>query len=135
MWNLYELYSDMLLLSEPFNPEKHLIDNNADNHKWENLIKAVIETEYKTYQQLCDVEARRLRQINQPININPQISMPQIPPNLNEQQIQQFLQNWLSQNLPALLKEATKLAVDQFLKAQPSGQIELKITDKLWKKK
>lgn len=135
LWKLYELYSKMLLLSEPFDPEKYLIDNNKDNHKWHDLIKAVIETEYEIYQQLSDVETRRLRQINQPININPQISMPQIPPNLNEQEIQQFLQEWLSMNLPIMLKEATKSAIEAFLKTQPSGQIELKITDKLWKKK
>ena len=95
----------------------------------------MIETEYDSWQQLCDVEAKRLRQVNQPINLNPQISLPQVPPNLNEQQIQQFLQNWLSQNLPVLLQNATKDAIEAFLKTQPSGQIELKVTDKLWKKK
>lgn len=56
-------------------------------------------------------------------------------PNLNEQQIQQFLQTWLSQNLPILLQNATKDAIEAFLKTQPSGQIELKVTDKLWEKK
>ena len=135
LWSLYELYAKELELQEPFNPEKYLSENGMDNHKWNDLKKAMIETEYDSWQQLCDVEAKRLRQVNQPINLNPQISLPQVPPNLNEQQIQQFLQTWLSQNLPVLLQNATKDAIEAFLKTQPSGQIELKVTDKLWKKK
>jgi Serine dehydrogenase proteinase len=135
LWDLYELYSDEMELKEPFNPEKHLIDNNVDNHKWNNLKKAMIESEYSSYEQLCDIEAKRLRQITQPINLNPQISLPQIPPEMNEQEIQNFLQNWLSQNLPLNLRDATKHAIETFLKTQPSGQIELKVTDKLWIKK
>lgn len=135
LWGLYELYAKELELKEPFNPEKYLSENGMDNHKWNDLKKAMIETEYDSWQQLCDVEAKRLRQVNQPINLNPQISLPQVPPNLNEQQIQQFLQNWLSKNLPVLLQNATKDAIEAFLKTQPSGQIELKVTDKLWKKK
>ena len=134
LWELYEGYATLLVLKEPFNPEKHLTDNNIDNHKWENLKKAMIESEYESYEQLCDIEAKRLRQISQPININPQIALPAIPAGLNEQQIQQFLQTWLSQNLAILLRDATKVAIETFLKTQPSGQIELKITDKLWKK-
>ena len=134
LWELYEDYAAELELKDPFNPEKHLIDNNIDNHKCENLKKALIESEYESYEQVCDIEAKRLRQITQPININPQISMPQVPAGLNEQQIQAFLQNWLNQNLALLLQNATKVAIEAFLKTQPSGQIELKITDKLWKK-
>lgn len=134
LWELYEGYAEILELKEPFNPEKYLIDNNVDNHKWENLKKAMIESEYDSHEQLCDIEVKRLRQINQPINLNPQITLPAIPTGLNEQQIQVFLQNWLSQNLALLLREATKVAIETFLKTQPSGQIELKITEKLWKK-
>jgi hypothetical protein len=134
LWTLYEGYANALELKDPFNPEKHLIDNNIDNHKWENLKKALIESEYDSYEQVCDIEAKRLRQITQPININPQIALPAIPAGLNEQQIQAFLQNWLGQNLALLLQNATKVAIESFLKTQPSGQIELKITDKLWKK-
>lgn len=134
LWELYEDYAAELELKDPFNPEKYLIDNNIDNHKWENLKKALIESEYESYEQVCDIDAKRLRQITQPININPQISMPQVPAGLNEQQIQAFLQNWLNQNLALLLQNATKVAIEAFLKTQPSGHIELKITDKLWKK-
>ena len=135
LWSLYELYARELELKEPFNPEKYLSENGIDNHKWSDLKKVMIETQYDSWQQLCDIEAKRLRQVNQPINLNPQISLPQVPPNLNEQQIQQFLQTWLSQNLPILLQNATKDAIEAFLKTQPSGQIELKVTDKLWEKK
>ncbi|MBL7852087.1 MAG: hypothetical protein JNN04_14390 [Cyclobacteriaceae bacterium] len=134
LWELYQGYAEVMVLKEPFNPEKHLIDNNVDNHKWENLKKAMIESEYGAHEQVCDIEVKRLRQINQAINLNPQIALPGIPAGLNEQQIQAFFQTWLSQNLGILLKEATKAAIEAFLKTQPSGQIELKITDKLWKK-
>jgi len=134
LWQLYQEYAEELFLNEPFNPEKYLTDNSVDNYKWNDLKKGMIETEYETYQHTCDVEAKRLRQITQPININPQISLPSIPSGLNEQQIQQFLQNWLSQNLPILLRDTSKAAVETFLRTQPSGQIELKVTDKLWKK-
>jgi hypothetical protein len=134
LWELYENYAKTLELKEVFNPEKYLIDNNVDIHKWENVKVAMIESEYEAYEQVRDIEAKRLRQITQPINLNPQIALPSIPSGLNEQQIQQFLQNWLSQNLALLLREATKTAIEAFLKTQPSGQTELKITDKLWKK-
>lgn len=97
-----------LELQEPFNPEKYLSENGMDNHKWNDLKKAIIETEYDSWQQLCDIEAKRLRQVNQPINLNPQISLPQVPPNLSEQQIQQFLQTWLSQNLPIVFAKRNK---------------------------
>jgi hypothetical protein len=134
LWDLYKLYSEALELNEPFNPEKHLTDNNIDSHKWSDLKKSIIESEYECFVQTCDIEVRRLRQISQPINLNPQIGLPQIPQGLNEQQIQMFFQTWLSQNLRLLLQDATKIAVETFLKTQPSGQIELKITDKPWKK-
>jgi Serine dehydrogenase proteinase len=134
MWKLYLDYSKELELREPFNPEKYLIDNNVDNHKWQDLKKAMIETEHESYCQLCDIEAKRIRQISQPINLNPQIALPPIPPELNEHQIQEFLQNWLSTNLALHLRETTIVAIEAFLKTQPSGQIELKITDKLWMK-
>ncbi|NMC59320.1 MAG: hypothetical protein GYA51_08065, partial [Candidatus Methanofastidiosa archaeon] len=123
LWDLYKLYSESLELIEPFNPEKHLTDNNIDNHKWSDLKKAIIESEYDCYAQNCDVEVRRLRQITQPINLNPQIALPQIPQGLNEHQIQAFFQAWLSQNLGLLLQNATKIAIETFLKTQPSGQI------------
>lgn len=134
LWDLYKLYAETLELNEPFNPEKYLSDNNIDNHKWIDLKKAIIETEFDCFVQTCDVEAKRLRQITQPINLNPQISLPPVPQGLNEQQIQAFIQNWLSQNLSLVLQNATKIAIETFLKTQPSGQIELKMTDKLWKK-
>jgi hypothetical protein len=134
LWDLYKLYAVTLELNEPFNPEKYLTDNNIDNHKWADLKKTIIETEYECYVQTCDIEVKRLRQITQPINLNPQIALPAIPPGLNEQQIQVFFQTWLTQNLALLLQNATKTAIETFLKTQPSGQIELKITDKLWKK-
>lgn len=139
LWELYEGYAVILELKEIFNPEKYLIDNNVDNYTWTNLKKAMIESEYDSYEQICDIEAKRLRQINQSININPQIVLPTIPPSLipvgsSEQQINAIIQNWLSQNIPVILRDATKVAIEAFLKTQPSGQIELKITEKLWKK-
>lgn len=139
LWELYECYAEILELKELFNPEKYLIDNSIDNHKWSNLRKGMIESEYSSYEQICDIEVKRLRQINQPININPQIVLPTIPAGLipeglNEQQINALIQNWLSQNIAVILRDATKVAIEAFLKTQPSGQIELKLTEKLWKK-
>lgn len=134
LWELFKLYSESLVLNEPFDPERYLINNNVDTHKWSDLKKGIIETEYECYVQTCDIEARRLRQITQPINLNPQISLPQIPHGLNERQIQEFFQNWLNQNLSLVLQNATKVAIETYLKTQPSGKIELKVTDKLWKK-
>lgn len=139
LWKLYEGYAVILELKEIFNPEKYLIDNSIDNHKWDNVKLGMIESEYDSYEQLCDIEVKRLRQINQPININPQIALPAIPEGLiqqgiNEQQMQALIQNWLSQNIALILRDATKVAIEAFLKTQPSGQIELKIFDKLWKK-
>jgi hypothetical protein len=131
LWDLYKLYAVTLELNTLFNPEKYLIDNNLDNYKWNDLKKAIIETEYDCYVQTCDVEVRRLRQITQPINLNPQIVLPQIPKGLNENQIKDFFQTWLNKNLALLLQNATKTAIETFLKTQPSGQIEIKIFEKL----
>lgn len=133
LWDLYEDYAQILELKEDFYPDKYLKDNNVDNYKWENVKVALIESEYETYEQVRDIEAKQLRQISQPINLNPQIALPAIPAGLNEQQIQSFLQDWLSKNLALLLKEATKTAIEAFLKTQPSGQIELKSVAS-WKK-
>lgn len=134
LWKLYLAYADLLQLTEAFLPEQHLNDNNLESHKWNDLRVAVIESEYGGYEQLCDIEAKRLRQISQPINISPQVPLPAIPAGLNEKQIVDFLQEWLSNNLRNMLHEATKIAVEAFLKTQPSGQIELKVMDKSWKK-
>lgn len=79
---------------------------------------------------------KQFRQINQSsISLRPNISLPPIPENLDKNQIEQFLEAWLYQKLPSLLPSATKEAMETFLKTQPSGQIEYKITDKLWKKR
>lgn len=134
LWNLYECYADTLELTEPFNPEKYLNDNAVDSHKWVDLKKAIIESEYDTYEQVCDIEVKRLRQVSQQININPQIQTPTIPVGLNEKEIINYLEGWLSNNLATLLREATNSAIEKFLQTQPSGQIELRIVDKLWKR-
>lgn len=134
LWELYELYAEELELKSPFDPEKHLIDNNVENHKWDDLKKGIIESEFACHINTSDITAKRLRTITKPINLNPQISLPGVPPGLNEQQIQKFLQDWLSKNLGVLLKDATKVAIESFLKTQPSGQIELKVTDNQWNK-
>lgn len=139
LWELYENYAEELKLKEIFNPEKYLSDHDSDSNKWENLKKAMIESEYEAYEQVCDIEVKRLRQINQPININPQITLPNIPTGsipsgLTPQQIQTWIQEWLSQNLVKILKDSTQTAIETFLKTQPSGQIELKHTEKLWRK-
>lgn len=134
LWELYEIYAEDLELKIPFDPEKYLVDNNVEQHKWENLKKGIIESEYDCHINTSDVSAKRLRTITEPVNLNPQITLPGIPPGLNEQQIQMFLQDWLSQNLSVHLKDATKVAIETFLQTQPSGQIELKVTDNQWTK-
>jgi hypothetical protein len=148
MWKLYEQYAETLEMNEPFNPEKYLTDNNIENHKWYDLKKAIIETQYESYEQLCDVEVKRIRQINQPVNLNPQISLPTMPQPPQQQlaggaptpplppqpPAPAILQEWLSKNMPDLMRESTKLAMDMYLKTQPSGPVEIKIIDKFWKK-
>jgi len=134
LWDLYKLYAESLELEKIFNPEEHLDKNNIDDHTWNDLKKAIIETEYECYVHTSDVKAWRLRNITKPININPQIPIPTIPLGINPQDIQNFIKDWLQKNLGTLLNDATKKAMDQFLKSQPSPVINLKTIDKLWKK-
>lgn len=134
LWDVYQMYAIELKLKQQFNPQQYLSENNIETFKWVDEKMSIIESEYSCYEQMWDIEARQLRQINQPITLNPQIALPAIPPGLDVHQIQAFFQQWLGANLGNLLREATKVAIEALLKTQPAGQVELKIVDKLWKK-
>lgn len=75
IWNLYLDYAEELEFSTPFDPNDYLEKNKLESYTWENLKTGFIESTYESYMLSNKVTARKIRQVSQPINLNPQLAL------------------------------------------------------------
>jgi hypothetical protein len=69
-----------------------------------------------------DIKMTRVREAFQSLTIQPQINFPPppLPPGLNPQQIEQFIQAWYANAAPPLLQQAVADAINRARKAAPT---------------
>ena len=137
IWELYTSYASELELDEPFDPQEYLEMNNISEYTWDNLKTGFVETELDSYLLSSKVSAKKIVQVTHPININPKVNLLQglqFPPNCDMTQVNALIQNWLNQNLKNALNEASIETLKEFLKTQPTTNIQLTRKDRQWKK-
>ncbi len=130
IWQLYLEYRDLFHLEEPFQPGEHLIERNLEEHTWDDLCLASVESE--TRFDICkkSVKVRRLRQVppNLTLNLNniesPAINLPQLPAEMNQEQIQALIQQLVQASMQGCLNNAVQVGILELLKSMPQRGFE-----------
>lgn len=140
MWKLYEEYRNYFELENPFLPEEYLIANNLDEHTWQNLNHACIESYDRLDTCTRSVRVRKLKQIPPNIQLNlkdlslPQFNIPNLPTGITPQQIAQLIQQVVNTYMQQHLESAVKIAAQEYIKSLPLREFEYTWFDSRWKK-
>jgi len=127
-WNLYKEYESMFSFHEPFTPDQHLESNNLDEHIWNNLNMACIESQNRI--DICkkSVRVRRLRKIPPNVTINlSNVSfpaLPALPAGINTAQLQNVISQMIQALVPNTINLAAQQAAQEFLRSLPSAGFE-----------
>jgi hypothetical protein len=130
LWALYEEYRNLFHLEEPFQPEEYLIANDLEEHTWDNLNLACVES-VKRFD-ICKKSelVKRLRRVPPQVNINlsnvnfPTINIPSLPVSITQQQINALIQQAANGAIQQSLNNAVQIAVDQLVKSLPQVGFE-----------
>jgi len=140
LWGLYNEYRSLFSFEEPFTPEEHLISNNLDQHAWQNLGLACIESVARKDSYRMDLEVRRARQIPPQVNLNlnnlafPPLNIGNLPQGTTPQQVAQMVEQLLPSVIQPIINKAANDAVAAFLNALPTVGFEHIGLNKVWKK-
>jgi len=140
LWSLYAEYKELFQLDEPFRPEEYLVSNGLEEYTWTDLNLACVES-LKRFD-ICkqNIRVRRLRQVPPQVNLNltnlhlPPINIPNLPSNINQQDLQMLVQQVVSSVVQQSLNNAVQIAVDQLLKSLPHVGFERFTFDSGWGK-
>jgi len=139
LWQLYEEYRDLFHLEDPFRPEEYLASNDLEEHTWADLNLACVESLKRFDICMQDMRVKRLRQVPPQVNLNltklnlPAINIPNLPPNINQQQIDALIQQISSAVIQQSLNNAVQVAVQQLVKSLPQVGFERFLFNSGWK--
>lgn len=130
LWDLYLEYRDLFELENPFSPEEHLVANNLEEHTWNDLNLACVESVERF--DICrkSVRVKRLRQVPPTVNLNlnqlqlPAINLPNLPANPTAQQIQAMVQQVANASMQQILNSAVQNAIGELVKSLPQKGFE-----------
>jgi len=136
----YEEYKELFHLEDPFKPEEYLISNDLEEYTWTDLHLACIESvkRFDIYKQ--NLRVRRLRKVPPQVNLNltnlhlPTINIPNLPSNINQEQINVLIQQVVSAVVQQALNNAVRVAVDQLIKSLPQAGFERFSFESGWRK-
>lgn len=125
LWDLYLEYRDLFQLETPFSPEEHLVANDLEEHTWDDLNLACIESNIRF--DICrnSIRVRRLREVPPTINLNlnqfhfPTINLPNLQPNMPPQQIQAMVQQVVNAAIQQILNTAVQNAINDLVNSLP----------------
>jgi hypothetical protein len=140
LWVLYEEYKELFQFEDPFKPEEYLISNKLEEYTWTDLNLACVES-LKRFD-ICkkSMRVKRLRQVPPTINLNltnlnlPAINIPNLPPNVSQEQINAIVQQVVSGVIQQSLNDAAQVAVQQLIKSLPQVGFEHFAFNTGWKK-
>lgn len=130
LWDLYLEYRDLFELENPFSPEEHLVANDLEEHTWDNLNLACVESVERFDVCRKSVRVKRLRQVPPTINLNmnqfqfPTINLPNLQANQTAQQIQAMVQKVANASMKQILNGAVQNAINELLKSLPQKGFE-----------
>ena len=130
LWALYTEYRAFFQLENPFRPEEYLVANDLEEHTWDDLNLACVESENRV--DICrkSVRVKRLRQVPPTINLNlnkvqfPAISLPTLPSGLNPQEIQALVEQVANTTMQQILNRAVRDAINGLVKSLPQKGFE-----------
>jgi hypothetical protein len=140
LWALYEEYNELFQFADPFKPEEYLISNKLEEYTWTDLNLACVES-LKRFD-ICkkSMRVKGLRQVPPTINLNltnlnlPAINIPNLPPNVSQEQINAIVQQVVSGVIQQSLNDAAQVAVQQLIKSLPQVGFEHFAFNTGWKK-
>ena len=130
LWELYDEYRNLFSFEDPFKPEEHLIANDLDEHIWEQLNLACIESAARSDFCKQDIKVRKLRQMPPQVTLSlnnlslPAINFPELPEGITPQQIAQIIEQLLPAVVQPVIKETANEVMQIFLESLPSAQFE-----------
>lgn len=140
LWALYEEYKELFHFEDPFKPEEYLISNNLEENTWTDLNLACVESLKRFDIWKKSMRVKRLRQVPPTINLNltnlnlPAINIPNLPPNVSQEQINAIVQQVVSGVIQQSLNDAAQVAVQQLIKSLPQAGFERFAFNSGWKK-
>ena len=140
LWALYEEYRNLFHLEDPFQPEEYLIANDLEEHTWDNLNLACVESVKRV--DICKKSERvkRLRKVPPQVNINlsnvnfPTLNIPSLPQSITQQQMDALIQQAAGGAIQQSLSNAVQVAVDQLVKSLPQVGFEHISFNSGWRK-
>jgi len=140
LWALYEEYNNLFHLDDPFKPEEYLIANDLEEHTWDNLNLACVES-VKRFD-ICKKSERvkRLREVPKQVNINlsnvsfPTINIPNLPATITQQQIDALVKQTAGVAIQQAVNNAVQISVNQLVKSLPQVGFEHISFNSGWKK-
>lgn len=136
VWSLYNEYNKLFCFNQPFMPEEFLMATGSEEHIWEKLKIACVESYNRLDICKIDTRVKIIRNIppNINLNLNPTINMPQLPNNLNQNQISAILQQHMDSIIPNLLNDSVRLAVNELVRSLPLQKFERVTFNTGWSK-
>lgn len=128
VWDLYKEYESLFSLKEPFTPDQHLEANNLDEHIWDNLNMACVESQNRF--DICkkSIRVRRLKKIPPQMTLNlSNVSfpaLPALPQGINLNQLQNVITQMIQTIVPNVINVAAQQAAQEFLRNLPSVGFE-----------
>jgi len=140
LWTLYEEYKKLFQIDEHFKPEEYLVSSGLEEHTWTDLNLACVESLKRL--DICkqSLRVKRLRKVPPQVNLNlsdlhlPPINIPNLPPNISQQNIQRLVQQIVSSVVQRSLNNAVQISVDQLVKSLPHAGFEHFAFGSGWKK-
>ncbi len=139
LWALYKEYNKMFDLENPFNPEEYLISNNLEEHTWNDLNLACIESSERVDTCKKSLTIRKIRQIPPEITLNlsnvniPAIKIPNLPTNVKPEEINIIIKQIVGSVAQQSLNDMIKIAVEQLIKSMPQSGFEQLSLSAGWK--
>lgn len=130
LWDLYKEYKKLFCLDEPFLPEEYLVSNNLEEHVWTDLNLACVESSDRFAIRKKSLRVRRLRNVPPQITLNladlhlPAINIPNLPSDINQENINVLIQQIFSSVVQQSLDNAAQVAVDRLIKSLPHAGFE-----------
>ncbi len=136
IWSLFEFYSDFLHLNEPFAPNDDLIVSGDDEKTWEDLPIACVESAHRMDICSLNLRVRRLRDVPATVNLNfsnLQLAIPPIPDGLDEAQVQNYINQVVSEIVENQIRVSAEEVTNNLIKNLPSKGFEHVQFDTSWK--
>ncbi len=131
LWELYVEYRSLFELESPFQPEAHLVANNLEEHSWDDLNVACVESVNRL--DICrkSLKVKRLRNVPPTLNLNlsdihfPGVNIASLPAGVTPQQMNAMIQQVVQGVMQPILNQAAQKAVDVLIKSLPQKGFEV----------